>query len=89
MIEQLLLSDRAARAGHASLRAVPILGADPQGSSHCCSLFHSSPFVISSLLQWSCEITVSDLFAQRSTHNHQQQHSDHFDALDDSDEPKT
>jgi hypothetical protein len=68
--------------------AIPILRADPQGGSHCRSLFRSSPFVISSLLQQSYKITVSDLFAQRSTHNHQQQHSDRFGALHSSDERK-
>jgi hypothetical protein len=49
-------------------------------------LFRSSPFVISLLLQWSCKIAASDLFAQRSTHNHQQQRSSHFGALGDSDD---
>jgi hypothetical protein len=40
---------------HMCLRAVPILGADPQGGSNRSALCGSSPLVTSSLLQRSCQ----------------------------------
>jgi hypothetical protein len=68
-----LLSDRAAHAGHTG-HAIPacVLSRSLEQTHEVAAIaahfFRSAPFVISSLLQWSCKSPVSDLFAQRSTH---------------------
>jgi hypothetical protein len=69
----MLLSDRAIHASHAghATRACVLsqsLEQTRKAAAIATHFFRSSPFVISSLLQESCESPVSDLFAQRSTH---------------------